>query len=102
MIMRIVGYGLMGVAFVLYFKTVQTIWLLVAESRKLKSGVRFNRFWCLPAWKLQKEAYPISPVRKRIVILFTGTFVFMLAGTGCMAVDIVRKFPEPHVHATRN
>ena len=36
--MRIIGYGLMALALFFYVKTIQAIWTLVAESRRLESG----------------------------------------------------------------
>lgn len=74
--MEFVGYGLMASATFFYV----TIWILVAESRRVTSAVRFNRIWWLPAWKVHCEAYPESPVRKRVVHGFAVTFALMLAG----------------------
>ena len=83
--MEFVGYGLMASAIFFYVTTWKTIWILVAESRQVKSTVSFNRIWWLPAWKVHCEAYPGSPLRKRIVQLFAVTFALMLAGMGFIA-----------------
>jgi hypothetical protein len=91
--MRIVGYTLMVAAFFFYIKTIQSIWTLVAESRLLKSDVRFNRLWWLPAWKVHRSAYPDSCVRRRILQLFAVTFALMLAGMGFIARSILQNLP---------
>lgn len=92
--MRIIGYGLMALALFFYVKTIQAIWTLVAESRRLESGVRLSRIWWLPAWRVHRKAYPESSTRRRIAQFFTITFVLMLAGMGLIARSILQSSPH--------
>lgn len=79
--MRFAGFALFAVTAILYIWTVRTIWHLVDESKRLGSGVRFNRWRWTPAWKVHRKAYPASPLRRQIVIRFLLT-----CGVGALAV----------------
>ena len=91
--MAIIGYVLVGLAFLSYGTIIQAVFRLVAEARRLNSGVRFNRFWWTPAWKIHRAAYPESPARKQIVLRFLLTFALMFAGMTCLAMKIVHGSP---------
>ena len=82
--MRFAGFALFAVTAILYIWTVRTIWHLVDESKRLGSGVRFNRWRWTPAWKVHKEAYPTSPLRRQIVIRFLLTW-----GIGALALAFI-------------
>lgn len=83
--MKIVSYIGLVIAFCFYVKWIQTIWKLVDESRHLETGVRFNRFNWTPAWRVHKQGYPDSSVRKQIVIYFLLTTAFLFAAMACLA-----------------
>jgi hypothetical protein len=91
--MTIIGYLLVGLAFLSYGTIMQAVFSLVAEARRLNSGVRFNRLWWTPAWKIHRAAYPTSPARKQIVLRFLLTFALMFAGMTCLAMNIVHGSP---------
>jgi ABC-type phosphate transport system permease subunit len=76
--MKTVGYLLFLVAAIFYVRTIKAIWQLVDESQKLKTRQRFNRFWWTPAWKVHREAYPESLLRRQIVTRFVITFLCMI------------------------
>jgi hypothetical protein len=82
--MKIGCYFFFAIALFFYVRTVRTIWRLVAESRLLESGVRFNRFNWTPAWKVHRIGYPESPVRRRIVTGFLFTWAFMIVAMLCL------------------
>ncbi len=86
---KIAGFVLMAVAFVSYGRLVQNIFQLVSDSRRINSGVRFNRFWWPPAWRVHRDGYPTSPVRRHIVWGFLLTCALMFAGMTCLAVSIL-------------
>jgi hypothetical protein len=92
--MTIIGYVLMALAFLAYGTIIKAVFRLVAETRQLNSGVRFNRFWWTPAWKVHRGAYPMSPVRNQIIVRFLVTFALMLAGMACIAFSLVRNMPH--------
>jgi hypothetical protein len=91
--MTIIGYVLMALGFVAYGSILRAIFRLVAETRQLNSDARFNRFWWTPAWKIHRAAYPLSRIRKQIVVLFLLTFILVCAGTACIAINFVRALP---------
>lgn len=92
--MRVVGFGLILLALVSYVSTVRAIWTLVRESRRVEPAARLGLFWWLPAWRVHRQAYPASRLRKQIVTRFGLTFGLMLAGMGFVAVYTVRHLPS--------
>jgi hypothetical protein len=78
-----------------YVRTLRAIWRLVAESKLLESGVRFNRFYWTPAWKVHRIGYPKSPVRRQIVTGFLFTWTFM------MVALVFLVYSQTHVLVTR-
>jgi ABC-type phosphate transport system permease subunit len=88
--MKIAGYILFVFAFFSYGATISSIWRLVAETRNTKTSVNFNRFWWTPAWKVHRNAYPESSVRKQIVMRFITTFTLMIAAMACIAIAMVK------------
>ena len=87
--MRVLAYCIFVIAFFSYGKTVQAIWQLVAETRALNSGVQFNRFWWMPAWKVHRAAYSASPLRRSFVIRFAITFALLVVSMACIALSIL-------------
>ena len=83
--MKFAGFALFAVAAVLYIWTVRTIWHLVNESKRLGSGVRFNRWRWTPAWKVHRAAYPASALRRQIVIGFLLTWGVGVLALACIA-----------------
>jgi len=83
--MRFAGFSLFAVTAILYILTVRKIWHLVDESKRLDSRVRFNRWRWTPAWKVHREAYPASPLRRQIVIRFLLTWVVGAVALACVA-----------------
>jgi len=73
--MAVASYLLFALAFASYFALVKAILGLVADSKKMGSGVSFNRFWWLPSWKVHLTAFPGSCLRRRIVFLYCLTFL---------------------------
>ena len=65
--MKATGIAVFVVAAVIYVQAVRSIWRMVAEARQIESGIRFNRFWWTPAWRLHSIAFPSSPLRRQIV-----------------------------------
>ena len=83
--MRLVGYAFIAVTVILYIRTIRTIWHLVDESKRLGTGVRFNRWWWTPAWKVHREAYPASPLRRQIATRLLLTWGAGALATACIA-----------------
>jgi len=92
--MRVVGYLLAALSLYSYATTVHAIWRLVAETKQLNTGVHFNRFWWTPAWRLHRNAYPESNLRRQIVTRFTLTFALMVAAMGCIAIATYSQLPK--------
>jgi hypothetical protein len=87
-VMKIGFYFFFAIALFFYVRTVQTIWMLVTESKRLESGVRFNRFNWTPAWRVHRIGYPESPVRRQIVIRSLFTIAFMIVAVVCRVYSV--------------
>lgn len=83
--MKLLGFVFLTLIFATYALLVKTIWQLVDESRKVDVTTRFNRFWWIPAWKVHRLAFPESPLRNRIVLLWLLCFVTIIPTLWCMA-----------------
>ena len=83
--MRLVGYAFIAVTVILYIWTIRTMWHLVDESKRLESGVRFNRWFWTPAWNVHREAYPASLLRQQIVTRFLLAWGVAALAVACIA-----------------
>lgn len=90
--MGIVGYLLFALALFFYVTTVKAIWRLVSESKAIGVAPRnsFNRFWWMPAWKVHREAFPESYLRRQIIIRFALTWVLMIVAVACIALPMIQ------------
>ena len=93
-VMKIGFYFFFAIALFFYVRTVQTIWMLLTENKRLESGVRFNCFYWTPAWRVHRIGYPESPVRRQIVTLFLFTIAFMIVAVVCRAYSV---FPSSKI-----
>ncbi len=93
--MKIGFYFFFAIAAFFYVRTLRVIWKLVAESRLIESGVRFNFFNWTPAWKVHRIGYPESPVRRQIVTGFLITWTFMIVAL------VFLVYSQTHVLVTR-
>jgi hypothetical protein len=82
----VIIYALFLIALYFYVALIRAVGQLVAESRKLNTGARFNRLWWHPAWRLHRENYPTSGARKQIVTRFALAFAFISLATACMGI----------------
>jgi hypothetical protein len=92
-VMRILAICFWVLALVSYLSTVRALRTLVREARQHSPTARLTFIWWIPAWKIHREACPASTLRNGIVARFAITFLMMLVGIVCLAVDVVHHQP---------
>ncbi|NYF89081.1 ABC-type phosphate transport system permease subunit [Edaphobacter lichenicola] len=88
-LVKTTGYILFMAAFVVYAMIWQAIWQLVSENRQAYPDKRFGRFWWAPAWRVHRNSYPSSNLRRQIVMLFMLTFALLCAAMVCIGYSML-------------
>ena len=81
---------LFAIALFFYVRTWHTILEMVQACRADDPSRRFSRMWWIPAWRYHKSRFPQSDVRKRIVVNYALTWVWMGSLFALMVVETLR------------
>jgi hypothetical protein len=73
-----------------YVGTWRAILAMVHACRADDPSQRFSRMWWIPAWRYHKRRFPESYVRKRIVVNYALTWVWMGSAFALMVVAALR------------
>jgi hypothetical protein len=88
--MTITGYVLFMVAFVYYAAIWFLIWQLVSKSRQVSPDKHFSRLCWLPAWRVHRNNFPASNLRRKVVMRFVMTFALLIAAMACVGYSMLR------------
>lgn len=80
MILLSVACLLFVIGLYFYVRTWRVILAMVSACRADDPSQQFSRLWWLPAWRYHKRRFPESSFRKRIIVNYALTWIWMGSG----------------------